>query len=411
MISQFAEFRRHWALVLLAALGVGLSISVFGVFGWGLFMLPVSTAFGWSLASVSLGVTILTLTIAATAPLVGVVVGRFGPYRTILVSMPLVAVSMAGFALVDGSPPHFYLMCFLIGFFGLGASPVLWTQLINQTFTAGRGLALGVASCGTAAFLLLVKPGAQAAIQQWGWRAGFLFVAVAPMVTLYPFALILLRPRRTAAIPAAAGDQPHVPAETPGYSALEAVRRWPFIALLAACILASSLGGLLPHLENILRTNGIAPAAIGGFASLVGAGLLMGRLIAGALADRLWAPGVFAALLICGAAGCVGLDLTANPAATTASILALGLLAGGEFALLAFIAAGYFGMRRYGVIFGLLWGVLISAGGVWSFVIGALVDRTGSYAGALQLCAASLCLGAVILFTLGRAPGWRAATA
>jgi hypothetical protein len=96
------------------------------------------------------------------------------------------------------------------------------------------------------------------------------------------------------------------------------------------------------------------------------------------------------------------LNLGAGLVAQSASVLLIGLTAGGEFAVLAYLTARFFGLRRYAVIFGVLWGVLISLGGVWSAVIGAVVDRTGAYASALYGCAACLCIAAVLLCGLGR---------
>jgi len=73
-----------------------------------------------------------------------------------------------------------------------------------------------------------------------------------------------------------------------------------------------------------------------------------GRIAAGILIDRIWAPLVAIGFLAMPAAACfllVGDTLASGPIIALAAVL-VGLAAGAEFDLVAFMAGRYFGMRN-----------------------------------------------------------------
>jgi hypothetical protein len=83
--------------------------------------------------------------------------------------------------------------------------------------------------------------------------------------------------------------------------------------------------------------------------------LILGRVIVGHLVDRLWAPGVAAAALGLPALGCLLLGISgANDTGwLVLGVMLVGIGAGAEFDLAAFLVSRYFGMRDYGRLFGI----------------------------------------------------------
>jgi hypothetical protein len=249
----------------------------------------------------------------------------------------------------------------------------------------------------------LVKPQVHAVIGAFGWQAALVGLAILPMVLVYPTALMLLKSGHTA-LPVRSARV----LELDGFTIGEAKRQWRFGVLIVASIFGAALPGIIPHLEHAIELQGGSEAGALLTTGIMGLSLLAGRLLGGCLSDRLWAPGICAAFFVCGAAAAVGLaqpDL--GRGGLIACVAAIGLTAGGEFELLAYVSARYFGLRSYGAIFGVLWGVTIGFGGVWTYLIGRLVDATGGYTVPLQICGLALCAAAALYCTLAKAPEWR----
>jgi predicted MFS family arabinose efflux permease len=184
----------------------------------------------------------------------------------------------------------------------------------------------------------------------------------------------------------------------------ETCREWRFW-LLAGCFIAVafSVGGLIPNMENILKLAAFEHHDIIRLASMIGLSVIVGRVLGGWLIDRFWAPAVAAVLLGAPAAACL---ILAGPAldyrAAMLSIVLIGLAAGAEYDLLAFIVARYFGMKSYGGIYGALYSCFALGAGVGPVVFGANFDRTHAYVESLHLAAGTFLVPAFALLLLGR---------
>jgi predicted MFS family arabinose efflux permease len=202
-------------------------------------------------------------------------------------------------------------------------------------------------------------------------------------------------------------------ARTPGLTLRETSREWRFW-LLAVCFIAVafSVGGLIPNMENILKLAAFERRDIIRLASLIGLSVIVGRVFGGWLIDRFWAPAVAAVLLGAPAAACL---ILAGPALdyreAMLSIVLIGLAAGAEYDLLAFLVARYFGMKSYGGIYGVLYSCFALGAGVGPVVFGANFDRTHAYAESLHLAAGMFLGPALVILLLGRYRNFESAAA
>jgi predicted MFS family arabinose efflux permease len=166
----------------------------------------------------------------------------------------------------------------------------------------------------------------------------------------------------------------------------------------------------------LFTDGGLTPAAAAGLASLTGLAVIVGRVAAGFLVDRFWAPGVAFAFLAAPAFACLILaqPVLPPPALLGVAALTIGLAAGAEFDLIAFLVSRYFGMRHYGVIYSVQMVAMLLAGGIAPPVFGRAFDATGSYSALLWPCAIVFVAAPLLLLTLGRYPdsrAWRPAPA
>jgi cyanate permease len=86
------------------------------------------------------------------------------------------------------------------------------------------------------------------------------------------------------------------------------------------------------------------------------------------------------------------------------SALVVGLAAGAETDLIAYLAARYFGMKHYGRIYGFLYLPFGIASAISPAVYGWSRDATGDYDAMLHVATGLFVLGAVLLLFLGRYP-------
>ena len=399
-----AEFSRAWTVVLAAAVGVGLGITGLPIYTTGLFIRPLEQAFAWPRATITGGLLFLKVGVTLMAPLVGMVVHRY-PVR------PVAALAMVGFAigylgltLHDGSVPLWYLGWTVLAVLGAGTSPIVWTRAVASWFDTSRGLALGLTLCGTGVVAAVGPSVVGGIIASYGWKAGFYALAGAQVVIGLPLVLLFLRARGEGQAGRAAREA------LPGRTVSEAFRMGAFWRLLAAFFLISIVvGGFIVNLPAMLGDRGVPQAQAAQALGLMGVAIIVGRLTVGALVDRYPAGVVAPIYILLPAASCLllaqgSMDGWAAPVA----IVLVGLAAGAEVDLLAYLVGLHFGMRHYAKIYG--WGLAaFSAGaGVGPGFAGWVHDATGSYVMALYAFAGMIAVGAALLGSLGRAdPGLR----
>jgi predicted MFS family arabinose efflux permease len=183
-----------------------------------------------------------------------------------------------------------------------------------------------------------------------------------------------------------------------------ALRDWRFWLLAYAFIPVSfAVGGPIPNLESLLGSKGFERGDAVVLASLIGYAVIVGRLLGGWAIDKFWAPAVAAVSLSLPAIACVVLQQP-EPAFVTAAlcIAMLGLAAGVEYDLMAFLVSRYFGMAHYATIYGSLYGFFAVGAGLGPLYFGRVFGRTGSYDAALALSALLFLAGALPLLLLGR---------
>ncbi len=405
-ISEASEFRRGWPIVMAAMFGIALGLSPMPFYTIGIFAPILAQEFHWTFAQIFAGITCTTAAVIVASPLVGYAADHFGVRPVALTSVALFGATFMALGLGTGSLPLYYVTWLVIAFLGAGTLPITWTRAVNNGFQSGKGLALGLSLLGTGLFGYLIKPLAAWFIAQFGWRGAYVAIGALPLLISLPIALVCFRD------PGQGGIDPQQrraasqlrAARTPGLTLRETFGEWRFW-LLAGCFiaLAFAVGGLIPNMENILKLAAFEHADIVRLTSLIGLSVIFGRVLGGWLIDRFWAPAVAAVLLGAPAAACL---ILAGPAldyrSAMLAIALIGLAAGAEYDLLAFMVARYFGMKSYGGIYGALYSCFALGAGVGPVVFGANFDRTHAYSESLHLAAGLFLLPALALLLLGR---------
>ncbi|EZP80562.1 Arabinose efflux permease family protein precursor [Novosphingobium resinovorum] len=393
-------------MVVAAMVGVALGLSPIPFYTIGMLAPQLSAEFGWSFAALMASITVQSGVVMVASPLAGIAIDRFGARPVALVSLPLFGLSFMSLALSNGSLTLYYAQWVIMAVLGVGTLSATWTRVVTQWFDKWRGMALGLASCGTGITGFIIKPLCAHLIETHGWRTAVVVVGCLPIVVGVPVVALLFREMARGA---AASDKPVEVAEEvvqSGLTLAETARdRRLWIMAGAFLFIAFALTAPTPNLENILKTRAFTLPQIGEITAAFGLSVIAGRLIGGWLLDRFWAPLIALVILAFPAIGCWLLtSLALSPLIATLAVISLGFGAGFEFDLLAYLISRFFGQRHYGAIYGCFYAVIAFAGGLGPVVFGYVFDRIGDYTIALRSGSACLVVGAVLLLAMGAYP-------
>ena len=399
------ESPKGWLVVAAAMVGLAAGLSPVPFYTIGMLAPELAHSFHWSFASLMGSITVQSLTVIISSPLAGLAVDRFGARPVALVSLMLFGLCYMSLALTPGKLWVYYAQWFLMSMLGGGTLPGTWTRVINGWFDRNLGLALGVTSTGTGIAGFLLKPYTAWLIQEVGWRGAILGVGLIPIVIGVPVVALLFVERGTGGRAALA----ETPAEEQGLELREAVRTRQFwIMALGFLLIVTALTAPTPNMENILRSMSFSLPVIAHITGSFGLAVIAGRLAGGWLLDRIWAPAAAFAILLLPAAGCWFLAQPhISETRALLAVISLGLAAGFEFDLLAFLIARYFGRRRYGTIYGCFYVVIAIGGATGPVLFGRIYDVTGSYSQILVVGAVCIVCGAIVLLGMGRYPEWK----
>lgn len=383
------QVRAGWATALGSAVGLAFGPSVLQYMTLGVFTPYLRHAFGWSLSQISLAATLLAIMTMVASPLQGLLVDRFGARRLILASLPLFGLGYASLSLMSGSLVQFYVVWALLPLLGIGLWPASWVKATSSWFEQRLGLAIGIATAGIGVGAMVFPFVIHALAEANGWRSAFAAIGLASVVIAWPTAYRFVRDGAVKGPALTAEEQDGGPS-----------RRSTFWLLMAAFALLGLYSvAILIHLVSILEGNGVARTTAVAAQSALGGFMILGRLASGYIVDRVSVRVVVPAFA---AAAMVALGGLAMGATGTGAILAAalaGLLIGAEIDVLGFVVKRYFGLKRYGTLYGVLFAVFQLGGAVGVLAVGRMREASGSYAGGLTGLALA-CGGAAILFLL-----------
>lgn len=385
-----------WKTSIGSMLGLLLGASTLTQMTYGTFVPYLAGAFGWSVGVLSNGGAILAVMVMIIAPLQGLLIDRFGARPLILWSIPVFGLGFAAMSLQTGAVWLWYLAWVLLPMLGLGIWPGAWVRASASWFTRRLGLAMGVVNVGVgiAAAMLPLVVGAIA--DTYGWRAAYAGLGLAAVAITWPVAFAWVRePDRAAALgrSRAAGD---------GDTVAEARAQPVFWALLAAFSLLGFVSGavLINHV-NVLVERGIPRETAIMLQSFLGLAMIIARILAGWLLDRVR---VTIVMPIFAAGAAVALALYAGGATGMLAILCailLGLMVGAEFDVLGYAIRRYHGRRAFGTLYGLVFAVFQLGSAIGIAAIGVLHGQSGDYGSGLVVTGSVAALAAVILTRFG----------
>jgi MFS transporter, OFA family, oxalate/formate antiporter len=373
-----------------------------------IFLVPMTTEFGWSRMAIAGAVSGGGLLAAFVSPLIGPVLDRRGA-RLILCSAVLgTGLATMALSLVHSLAVFYLLFCFArlnwAGPFELGLYGAL-----NNWFVARRAVAASIATLAQTSGLVALPLIAQYAIQAGNWRDGWIAIGATVLVVGFvPSFLLLVRtPEDVGLVPdsrpgAAAAT---VAAVEPHFSRATAVRTPAFWLLSLYTMLVYPVqAGVSLHQAAHLIERGLTPTAAATVIAVFSAMTAISSFGIGFLPRR-WPVryGMLAAALAMSGGAFALIAVDSQTSACAAGGL-FGLGVGGMLTLIPVAWADYFGRKSFGAIRSLALSVQVVAQAIGPVLSGALRDWSGTYTDSLVVfgCLAALAVGAALI---ARKPG------
>ena len=409
-LSQFREFRYGWPVVLASTFGISLGMSPLPFYTIGVFAQPLAEEFGWGIDQIMFGLVPFCIVTVISAPMAGYLSDRFGVRKVALISMVTFSLGMMLFALNNGSQTLYLFLWGLLSALSAGTLPITFTKAISRWFQEKRGLALGIALVGTGIGGAVAKLIAEELINSVGWRMAYVGIGFLPLIVALPIALLAFHDVDDPKVAKRAEGLAILNRETGntmaqyGFTFLQALRDWRLWLLGAIFLpLSFAIGGPIPNLETMLGSKGFDRGDAVILASFLGYSVYAGRLIAGYLLDFIWAPAIACALMILPAISMMmfaGVDTSYSQ--MVIAIVLLGVAAGVEYDLLAYLVSRYFGVKSYSRIYGALYALFGLGAGFGPAAFGWVYSNTGSYDQALTYSMWGFIICSLALLLLGR---------
>lgn len=378
------------AAVLSSMLALVFGPSALLILSFGTFMPELHATFGWSLTAISLGGSIISITIMVVSPVQGFLVDRFGVRIVALVSVPVWGTALMLMRFLPGDITFFYLACLLLPLAALGIWPLVHMKLATTWFDRHLGLAMGSInlSVGIAAAVLPVA--LASAFATFGLRETYTLLGAIVLVIVWPAVALWFRqgPR---------GAMLSDTAVPLGIAFGAVVRTRVFWMMMVSFLILGLVStGLLIHQVAILVDAGFPTVSAIYLQSTIGIGSIFGRIGTGWLLDRVAVQKVGFGMFLVAAAACL---LLASPLTMPLAVIAaamVGVVIGAEFDVLGMLIRRYQGIAAFGRIFGVVFSAFQLGGALGAAAMGIGRAELGSYAPALVTMAIMCLLGGIL---------------
>ncbi len=395
-------------------------------YGAGLFLLPISTEFGWSRAEVSGAFSLGRLEGGILGPIAGILVDRLGPRVMMFIGVPITAfgffvlASLTNITEWSNLAPLVVFYFIWVAFIALGDSIGAGDGVsasVAHWFHRKRALALGMLSIGVPVGGALWTPALGWVIDNSGWRSAAVIMGVAFLLIGIPAAFVMRhRPEPYGWLPDGDPLPPDYHArsktgaagkvtlsELPGFTLRQALATpayWLLNASVALRIMVTS--SVIIHIAALMQDLGMSTTEAAGMLSALALVSVIGRLLMGWLGDRIGMRGVYMGSLVALIAGLIIVAYAHNAWQIWLFMFLFAPAYGGLASMTPAFRADLFGVKAYASIGGAMEPVVMIGTITGPFMAGYVFDVTGSYRVAMLIFAAASVVNLLLISFLKR---------
>ena len=413
LAAEVPAAENHGWRVTFAGLGINLALGV--LYSWSIISGGIPKEWGWDQSDKQWPYSIACLVFCLIMVLAGRMQDRLGPRLVATIGGVLVGIGMVLAALCGLYVPDHALLGFIVGFgvlagAGIGFGYASATPPAVKWFAAARtGLIAGLVVSGFGLASVYVAPLATWLIGAVGLSATVMILGIGFLVVVVGLAQLLkvppagYVPAGTIAKPKSTGG----PVKKEDFRPGEMLKTWQFylIWFLYAC---GAGAGLM--VISVAKKGGAEAGVYAVVGLAIGNGT--GRIVAGVLSDKLGRKATLVLFFAFQAVMVVGLSLSGpdTPLGSAVAVVAMATLIGANYgsnlSLFPSITKDYYGLKNFGVNYGLVftaWGIggfMLAQFAGWVYD-GRIVEAwKGGFTFAYYTSAALLVAAAILTFAL-----------
>jgi MFS family permease len=350
--------------------GISTPLAAYGVF------LPIlEETFGWSRGAISAALSVNLLVGGLAGFVIGALADRHGPRVMLVVTVFLAGTAFALVGTVDALW-ELYLLVGVLGGIGMSSFYLLGAATVTHWFVEQRGLALALVLVGFNLGYVTGGPLAAWLIDAHGWRVAYAILGGGCGLITMLAALTVRLPRGAEAGPRAPGGHP-APSSATLRDALLDPRQW---CLNVSWLLMGGLALMINvHIVPFARDAGISLAGASLTLTAYGLGAAGGRLLGGAISDRVGPLATQRGAYLVTALALLSLRWAPSHLALLAALVAFGAGFAATDTMVVKVVPDLFGVRAIGAIMGVLTLGWRSGAALGPATAGFIHDATGSY--------------------------------
>lgn len=380
-----AKFFYGWVIAGAASL---VMVVCFGVqYSFGIFFKSLIAEFGWTRAATS-GIFSLYMVVRAVF---NVVMGYFSDKQGSRLTVAIGGFSLGlGLLLTSRINAMWQLYILYGGLGGLGAASfyVPLASTLSKWFIIKRGLVLGIFTAGIGMGAVIFSPLVEFLISTYTWRTSYMILGIITWMVILSSAIFLKENPKEMGLQPDGVKVNGYPRRKPshqdytrqGITIGNAVLTTTFWILLTIHVI-NYMSTVTPmvHIVPFATDCGISSMIAASQLAVIGGCSILGRLVVGAVSDRVGAKNLLPVMLIVEAV--MLFFLTQSKHAMTFYIFSIifGFAYGGSVPLVPAITAEYFGLGSMGSIFGLMSFAGVLGGAMGPFMAGYIYDVTAKY--------------------------------
>ncbi|MFC2039151.1 MFS transporter [Chloroflexota bacterium] len=378
-------------------------------FGFTAVFEPIAKEFGWSYAQVSLAFSLRGFEMGLLAPIVGLLVDKWGPRKMIFGGAILICIGFLVLSQVNSIGMFYGAFVFIATGMSTCSGTVLMTAVANW-FRRNAGIASGIVASGFGLGGLIV-PLITWLIDIMEWRAAMVTVGLGMLVFVLPLAFVVRhKPEHYGYLPD--GDTERVlengEVESPNLdeevnvSIKEAIKGRTFwhIAISSACH-SFTIGAMVTHMMPYLSSVGIARSLSSMAALILPVASIAGRLTSGWMANKFGSRTIFSISFLLMMIGTLFFAFVTDETKWLLIPFVVALSLGWGWSVITRITMlrDYYGRSSFGAILGSTSGIMMIGNMSGAPIAGLVYDNWGSYQGAWLSFAGVALLGAILVFT------------
>jgi predicted MFS family arabinose efflux permease len=372
--------RTAWSVALGACIGLAVAFGPAFIASFGLYLKPIAAELGRSRTDIGWIYSLVAIMGALGTPALGFLLDSRGARGVIIAASIALPAVLLLLALVPATMTAFLLCAIAIGFVSIIASPTAWVSLLPQWFSRRLGVAVAIAMVGSGFGQFAMVRAHGALLSSLDWRSAWMIMAAVVAAIGIPVALLMARDRpdltvlrRTAATATIEG--------LPLGQSLRSPVFWTAVPAFFLVMLVTA--AMLTHLAPLLTDRGWSVERAAGVVSIIGLVSLAGRAASGALLDRIGFGLLGVLIFPLPAVSCLLLLSDSSDLSIHIAAALIGLAYGVEADMLPWLLRNQFGLRAFGRLYGIGFGVVQLGSVLGPLVMGLSFDHLGGYGAGL----------------------------